>query len=375
MRRKEFEDLIDRPRPIRVLVLPGDGVGPEVIASALEVLDAATTGTTVAVELEHQSVGMEAYRQHGVFIHEQTLEAASTADAVLFGAEGGPDWDAMRLASGQPGALMQLRQRLQLFANIRPVRNWPLCNSTSALRSAVIENVDLVIVRELAGGVYTGTPRETRRVGDKVVAIDTQSYSSEQISRVSRLAMKLARGRSQKLVSIDKANVMETGRLWRSVVTEMAKEEFPDIKLEHLYADYFLYALIQCPRQFDVILADNLFGDLASDCAGAIAGSLGLLPSASYGLLSTTVFLEPVHGAAPDIAGTGSSNPIGAILCVSMMLEHVCRRLDLANIVVRAVELSLQSGIATPDIGGTATRHDLTVNITDRIRWLRSRPD
>ncbi|WP_084204417.1 3-isopropylmalate dehydrogenase [Leisingera daeponensis] len=366
--------MTDTTQHIRVLVLPGDGVGPEVVSSALEVLDVAVTGTSLSIELDHQPVGMEAFRKHGVFIREQTLDAACNADAVLFGAEGGADWDAVRLTSGLQGALLQLRQRLQLYANIRPIRSWPLCTSTSPLRSDVSKNADLVIVRELSGGVYTGLPRETRRVGDQSVAVDTQSYSSEQISRVSRLAMQLAKRRSHNLVSIDKANVMETGRLWRSVVTEIARNDFKDVQLEHLYADYFLYALIQNPRRFDVVLADNLFGDLASDCAGAIAGSLGLLPSASYGLATRTVFLEPVHGAAPDIAGTHRSNPIGAILCVAMMLEHVCQRDDLALVIVKAVEQSLESGISTPDIGGTATNRDLTESIVGRIRWLRSKP-
>jgi 3-isopropylmalate dehydrogenase len=364
--------MMETPRPTRLLVLPGDGVGPEVVSSALDVLNAAVEGTLLAIELEHQPIGMAAYREHGMFVHPRTLEDACTADAVLFGAEGGPDWDAMRLANGQPGALMQLRKRLQLFANIRPVRSWPLRNSTSALRSDVAKGADLLIVRELSGGVYTGTPRETRRVGDQSVAIDTQSYSSEQISRVSRLAMELARSRSQNLVSIDKSNVMETGRLWRSIVTATAREEFRDVALEHLYADYFLYALIQNPRQFDVILADNLFGDLASDCAGAIAGSMGLLPSASFGLNGGPMFFEPVHGAASDIAGTDRSNPIGAILCVAMMLEYVCRRSDLAAMVVKAVEQSLEDGISTPDIGGTATTWELTESIVGRIGCLRS---
>ncbi len=355
-----------KPRGFRVLVLAGDGIGPEVTASALRVLEAVAAGAGLTLELEERLAGGACYDRHGVFLEDETARLAAEADAVLFGAEGGPKWDELVLPGGpcERSGLSRLRKELDLFANLRPVRSWPATLARTPFRPEVIEGTDLVILRELTGGIYFGEPRGIRETSEGLEAVDTQSYTQGEIDRAARSACELARERRGHVTSVDKANVMETGVLWRRRVAQVAAEEYPDVALEHLYADACLYELVRNPRRFDVILADNLFGDLLSDCAAAIAGSLGMLPSAALGPPLDSgrrrALYEPVHGSAPDIAGRDAANPIAAILSVAMMLDLSFGRPDLAARVTTAVESALAQGVLTRDLGGVASCSEMT---------------
>ena len=344
-----------------LLVLAGDGIGPEVTAEALRVLDWLSGRRGLALDVGEELVGGDCYERHGVFISDETVAAARGADAVLFGAEGGSRFDSPDL-TGPPedrSGLTRLRRDLDLFANLRPVRPFPALADASSLKPAVIRGVDLVIVRELTGGIYFGEPRGIEDLGGGVRrAVDTQVYTTPEIERVARAAFELARGRRGKLCSVDKANVMESGILWRDVVTRLGAGEFADVALDHLYADNCAMQLVRDPAQFDVLVADNLFGDILSDGAAMIAGSLGMLPSASLGAsLGETneagrglALYEPVHGSAPDIAGRGIANPLGAILSVALMLRHSFAREADAELIERAVGDALARGARTADI-------------------------
>jgi 3-isopropylmalate dehydrogenase len=332
----------------RVILLPGDGIGPEIIAPAVELLNA------VGAELEYEEhvFGGASIDRHGSALTDETLEACRGADAVLLAAVGGPKWDTTDPAKPRPEqGLLGLRKGLGLFANLRPVKPIPALYDASPLKRELIERVDLLVVRELTGGIYFG---EKTRTADS--ASDACVYTRVEIERISRIAFGAARSR---VTSVDKANVLETSRLWREVVRDVHGSEFPNVELEHLLVDNAAMRLVASPRHFDVILTENMFGDILSDEAAMLTGSIGMLPSASLGEDGPGVF-EPVHGSAPDIAGTGSANPLAMFLSAAMMLRHGLGREAEAAAVESAVDQALSDGLRTPDLGGTASTAEAT---------------
>ena len=341
--------------PAGIVVLPGDGVGPEVIAVAVDVLRSVAHQHGVALQVEERLVGGAAVDSEGSAISPQTLALCGNATAILFGASGGPRWDHLTDDRRPGSALIRLRRDLDLCVNVRPVRVHPGLESRSSLRPELIRGCDLVIVRELAGGIYYGD-RGRCGAGPTESAYDTMTYSRAEIARVAHAACALATTRRGRLVSVDKANVLTSSRLWREVVTEIAAH-YPHVVLEHALVDSFALRLVQRPADLDVVLTENLFGDILSDEAAALSGSIGLLPSASLpaGDRRGPALYEPVHGSAPDIAGRGVANPIGAILSVALLFEHSLRRPDAAARVREAVDEILAGGVLTADLGGTAT--------------------
>ncbi len=348
----------------KVAVLAGDGIGPEVIAEAVKVLRRVSSD----VEFESALVGGAAYDDCGRPLPEATLDLCRNADAVLLGAVGGPRWDAIEPVSLRPevGALLPLRRELNLYANVRPARTLGPLLSASPLKGDR-GLIDLVVVRELTGGIYFGTPRERRDEGR--VAVDTAVYSQHEVERIAARAFEIARARRKEIVSVDKANVLETSRLWRETVTRMAAEN-SDVKVSHMLIDNCAMQLIRDPRQFDVILTENMFGDILSDEASMITGSLGLLPSASLSdAKNGKVFgmYEPVHGSAPDIAGQGRANPLAAILSAAMMLRYSFGEGEGAARIDRAVESALEQGLRTADIFVEGTKLVSTSEMGDAV--------
>lgn len=348
----------------KVAVLGGDGIGPEVIAEAVKVLRRVSSD----VEFESALVGGAAYDDCGRPLPEATLDLCRNADAVLLGAVGGPRWDAIEPVSLRPevGALLPLRRELNLYANVRPAKTLGPLLSASPLKGDR-GLIDLVVVRELTGGIYFGTPRERRDEGR--VAVDTAVYSQHEVERIAARAFEIARARRKEIVSVDKANVLETSRLWRETVTRMAAEN-SDVKVSHMLIDNCAMQLIRDPRQFDVILTENMFGDILSDEASMITGSLGLLPSASLSdAKNGKVFgmYEPVHGSAPDIAGQGRANPLAAILSAAMMLRYSFGEGEGAARIDRAVESALEQGLRTADIFVEGTKLVSTSEMGDAV--------
>ena len=338
----------------RVAVLPGDGIGPEVVAVARRCVDAAGVRFGFAVEWDEHLVGGAALDASSEPLPAATLAAAREADAVLLGAVGGPRWDDMRAAKRPEQALLGLRSELGLFANLRPVRAHPQLADASPLRPEVRAGADLLIVRELTGGLYFGRPQS--RTDDE--AVDTLRYTRPEIERVVRLAFELAGGRRSQLTSVDKANVLESSRLWREVV-EALRPDFPEIAVEHALVDSLALALVSAPTRFDVLVTENLFGDILSDEAAAIAGSLGVLASASLGDRRTDHgrfgMYEPVHGSAPDIVGQGIANPLATVGSAAMLLRWSLGETAAADVLDAAVESVLDARLLTPDLGGGAT--------------------
>ena len=332
----------------KVILLPGDGIGPEIMAPAIEVLGA--VGARFAYE-EH-AFGGASIDAHGTALTDATLEACRRADAVLLAAVGGPKWDTTDPAQPRPEqGLLALRKGLGLFANLRPVKPIPALADASPLKPEVIERTDMLVVRELTGGIYFG---EKTRTAD--AASDACVYTRAEIERIARVAFRSARSR---VTSVDKANVLETSRLWREVVREVHSAEFPNIELEHLLVDNAAMRLVAAPRHFDVIVTENMFGDILSDEAAMLTGSLGMLPSASLGEDRPGVF-EPVHGSAPDIAGQGIANPLAMFLSAALMLRHGFAMETEAAAVESAVDRALSEGLRTPDLGGGATTAQAT---------------
>jgi 3-isopropylmalate dehydrogenase len=331
-----------------VILLPGDGIGPEIIAPAVEVLGA----VGAEFEFSEHVFGGASIDAHGTALTDDTLEACRRADAVLLAAVGGPKWDTTDPAKPRPEqGLLGLRKALGLFANLRPVKPLPALYDASPLKRELIERTDLLVVRELTGGIYFG---EKTRTAD--MASDACVYTRGEIERIARVAFGAARSH---VTSVDKANVLETSRLWREVVGELHDREFPDVELEHLLVDNAAMRLIAAPRGFDVILTENMFGDILSDEAAMLTGSIGMLPSASLGEDGPGVF-EPVHGSAPDIAGTGAANPLAMFLSAAMMLRHGFAMEPQAAAIESAVDRALADGLRTPDLGGTASTAEAT---------------
>jgi 3-isopropylmalate dehydrogenase len=334
----------------RIVVLPGDGIGPEVIDAALSVVTAVASSFNLQLDLTHDLAGGAAIDAFGTPIRRQTIDLCKRANAILFGAVGGPKWD--ETSGGdrpRPGAaILGLRKSLELFANLRPVRVEAALVDASTLKENVIEGVDVMVVRELTGGLYFSKPKRRYQSARGEVAVDTMRYAAGEVERVAVRAFELARQRRRKLCSVDKANVLESSRLWRDVVTRVGSR-YPDVTLSHMLVDSFAMQLIREPRPFDVVVTENLFGDILTDEASMLVGSLGMLPSASLGNGKAGLY-EPIHGSAPDIAGKGIANPIGAILSVALMLRYSLGAPEAAGAVERAVSSALNAGYRTADI-------------------------
>src|SRR3954464_5423244 len=339
----------------RIIKLPGDGIGPEVLASALEVLRAVADD----LEYEEHAFGGASIDAHGTALTDATLAACQGADAVLLAAVGGPKWDSTDPGAPRPEqGLLGLRKGLGLYANLRPVRPIAALLDASPLKRELIEGTDLLVVRELTGGIYFGAKERT-----DTRASDLCEYTVPEIERIARTAFEAARSR---VTSVDKMNVLETSRLWREVVARVHSEEFPNVELEHQLVDSCAMKLVAAPRHFDVILTENMFGDILSDEAAMLTGSLGMLPSASLGGDGPGVF-EPVHGSAPDIAGTGQANPLAMFLSAAMMLRHGLAMDDQAAAVESAVDQALAEGLRTRDLGGAATTAEATEAVLKEI--------
>lgn len=332
----------------RIVLLPGDGIGPEVVAAAKGVLDAVAIQFGHHFSYEEHMIGGCSIDTYGIPLTDEALSACQNADAVLLGAVGGPKWDDPTAKIRPEQGLLALRKGLNTFANLRPVKPHPDLIDASPLRAERLEGVDLLVVRELTGGIYFGEPRTRLQVDGEIQAIDTMVYSESEIRRVTHLAFKLAQGRRGKLTSVDKANVLECSRLWRQTVTSVALE-YPDVEVEHILVDAAAMFLLQSPASFDVMLTANLFGDILTDEASVLTGSMGNLPSASMGEDGPGLF-EPIHGSAPDIAGKGIANPIGTILSAAMLLRYSLELETEAGVVENAVGKVLTAGLRTQDI-------------------------
>jgi 3-isopropylmalate dehydrogenase len=337
----------------KILVLKGDGIGPEVVGEALQVLKIIARRSAVDLEFKEGMIGGHALDTSGTPLPDEVLKHAQDSDAILLGAVGGPKWDKPNAEKRPEQALLGLRKALGLFANIRPVKTVKELIAASPLKAEVINGVDVVIIRELTGGIYYGTPRGITENGAETRAVNTMVYTRREIERVSRMAFHLARGRRKKVTSVDKSNVLENSQLWRRVVTEIGRE-FPDVSLDHILVDNCAIQLVLNPTRFDIVLTENMFGDILSDEGAVLAGSIGMLPSASIGDRKPSGawvgLYEPVHGSAPDIAGQNKANPLGAIGSVAAMLEYSFGLKDEAAAVNSAVEAVLASGRVTADL-------------------------
>ncbi len=333
----------------KIAVLPGDGIGPEIVAEAIKVLECLRQDFGLEVELESAVVGGAGYDAHGVPLPPATLDLARAADAVLLGAVGGPQWESLDIAVRPERALLQLRSELALFANLRPAVLFPQLAAASTLKPEVVAGLDIMIVRELTGGIYFGTPRgvHTRTDGQRE-GVNTLVYAEHEIARIARVAFDIATRRGRRVCSVDKANVLECTELWREVVTQVAGD-YPDIELTHMYVDNAAMQLVRDPKQFDVLVTTNMFGDILSDAAAMLTGSIGMLPSASLDAQSKGMY-EPIHGSAPDIAGRGVANPLATILSLAMMLRYTLNQPEYAVRIEAAVARVLDQGLRTADI-------------------------
>lgn len=340
----------------KLLLLPGDGIGPDVMTEVRSVLAWIEKAGLASFEIEEDLVGGAAYDAYGSAVSDHAVDLAQKADAVLFGAVGGPKWDDVPYEVRPEAGLLRLRKDLQLFANLRPAICYGALADSSSLKREIVEDLDILIVRELTGGVYFGEPKEIIDLGNgQQRGIDTQVYDTYEIERITRVAFDLGRTRNNKVTSMEKRNVMKSGVLWNQVVTKVHAEEFADVELEHMLADAGAMQLVRNPKQFDVIVTDNLFGDVLSDIAAMLTGSLGMLPSASLGAPDAKTgrrksMYEPVHGSAPDIAGTGQANPIAMISSLSMALRYSLDMGDTATLVEKAIAGVLEKGFRTGDI-------------------------
>jgi len=343
------------PANKKLLILPGDGIGPEVMREVRRIIDWMDRRRSVTFDIEEGLVGGAALDAEDTPCSDATVAKARAADAVLFGSVGGPKWDGLPFEKRPELGILRLRKDLGLFANLRPAVVLDPLVDASSLKPDLVRGLDILIVRESTGGIYFGEPRGIETMPDgKRRGIDTEVYTEDEIARVARVAFDLARRRRNKVTSVEKANVMQSGRLWRAVVTEIGKAEFPEVTLEHMYADNCAMQLCARPKQFDVILGSNLFGDLLSDLAAALTGSLGMLPSATLGAIDSAgrrnALYEPVHGSAPDIAGKGVANPSAQILSFAMLLRLSFGMEEDAKLVEAAVQKVLAGGLRTADI-------------------------
>jgi 3-isopropylmalate dehydrogenase len=356
----------------KILILAGDGIGPEVMGEVKRVLGWFDKRRNTGFETEDDLVGGCAYDKHGTPLTDATMQKAIDADAVLLGAVGGPKWDNLDFSVKPERGLLRLRKDMALFANLRPALVFDALAEASSLKTELVKGLDIMIVRELTGGVYFGSPRgiETLPNGERR-GINTQVYTTSEIQRVARVAFELARKRNNKLCSVEKANVMESGVLWREEVQKLGDTEYKDVELSHMYADNCAMQLVRQPKQFDVIVTDNLFGDLLSDCAAMLTGSLGMLPSASLGAADAggkrKALYEPVHGSAPDIAGQGKANPLACLLSASMMLRYSFDMGAEADLLEKAANNVVSQGFRTGDIMAPGCKLVSTTQMGDAI--------
>src|SRR5690242_7991648 len=356
-----------------LLLLPGDGMGPEVMGEVKRVIDFFNKKGPDKFVTQEALVGGCAYDAHGVAITEETMQKAHAADAVIFGAVGGPKWDKVGYDVRPEAGLLRLRKDLDLYANIRPAIVYPALADASSLKRELVDGLDIIILRELTGGVYFGEPKTITDLGNgQKRAIDTQVYDTYEIERIGRVAFELARKRRNKVTSMEKRNVMKTGVLWNEVITQVHQREFPDVQLEHQLADSGGMQLVRNPKQFDVVVTDNLFGDMLSDIAAMLTGSLGMLASASLGDIDPKTkkrkaLYEPVHGSAPDIAGKGIANPIAMIASFGMGLRYSFNMGREADMIDKAIAAALAKGLRTADIKSDGTRLVGTTEMGDAI--------
>lgn len=350
------------------VVLPGDGIGPEIVREAVTVMEVMAGIGGHSFTFTEYAFGGASIDRFGVPATPEMLDACSSSQAVLLGAVGGPKWDGVPAAIRAETGLLALRKHLGVFANLRPVSPHPALVQASPLKPALLAGVNVLVVRELTGGLYFGRPRGTRVENGVEHAVDTLEYSATEIARVVRLAFQLARGRKKKVTSVDKANVLESSRLWRKVATAVAAE-FPDVQLEHMLVDTAAMRLVAAPASFDVVVTENMFGDILTDEASVLAGSLGLLPSASLGSGGPGLY-EPIHGSAPDIAGKGIANPVGTVLSAAMLLRHSLGLEAEASVIEAAVRATIDDGILTPDLGGSAGTRAVADSIVGHCRRL-----
>ncbi|MCE8029539.1 3-isopropylmalate dehydrogenase [Halomonas daqingensis] len=349
----------------KILVLPGDGIGPEITAEASRIL-AACQAHGLDIEIEEGLVGGAAYDEHGEPLPAVTLDKAKAADAILLGAVGGPKWDKLEDLSKRPEkGLLGLRKNLGLFANLRPAITYPQLASASSLKPELVAGLDIMIVRELTGGIYFGQPRGIEVRDGQRVGFNTYIYSENEIERIGRVAFELAQKRGKRLCSVDKANVLEVTILWREVMQRLAPE-YPDVELSHMYVDNAAMQLVRAPKQFDVMVTGNMFGDILSDAAAMLTGSIGMLPSASLNESGQGMY-EPCHGSAPDIAGKGIANPLATILSVAMMLRYSLGEPEFAGRIEAAVGKVLDDGLRTADIASEGTRTVSTREMGDAV--------
>jgi 3-isopropylmalate dehydrogenase len=351
----------------KILILPGDGIGPEIIAEAVKVLDCLRADFGLAIETETALVGGAAYDDGGSPLPASTLELAKAADAVLLGAVGGPKWEPLEIALRPEKGLLGLRSGLGLFANLRPAILYPQLASASTLKPEVVSGLDLMIVRELTGGIYFGQPRGvgTLDSGERR-GINTLVYTESEIERICRVAFDTAMQRDRRLCSVDKANVLECTELWREVAIRVGRD-YPEVELSHMYVDNAAMQLVRAPKQFDVMVTTNMFGDILSDAAAMLTGSIGMLPSASLNADNQGMY-EPIHGSAPDIAGQGVANPLATILSVAMMLRYSLAAPEHAERIEQAVAKVLDRGLRTGDIASSGTTTVGTVAMGDAVR-------
>ena len=357
----------------KLLLLPGDGIGPEVMAEVKKLIAWMNGHGMGSFECEEELVGGACYDAHGVAIQDETMAKAHAADAVIFGAVGGPKWDQVTYEARPEAGLLRLRKELGLFANIRPAICYPALADSSSLKREVVDGLDIIILRELTGGVYFGEPKTITDLGNgQKRAIDTQVYDTYEIERIGRVGFELARKRRNKVTSMEKRNVMKTGVLWHEVVAALHRREFKDVAIEHQLADAGGMQLVRWPKQFDVIVTDNLFGDMLSDVAAMLTGSLGMLPSASLGELDARTrkrkaMYEPVHGSAPDIAGKGVANPIAMLASFAMALRYSFNMGNEADLIEKAIAGVLAQGLRTADIKSAGAKMVGTAQMGDAV--------
>lgn len=350
----------------KIILLPGDGIGPEIIAEAHKVLEAVDRRFKIGLTYEYELIGGSAVDEHGMPLTHDTLEKCKAADAVLMGSVGGPKWDTLDSAIRPEKGLLKIRYEMGLFANLRPAILYPQLAHASSLKPEIVSGLDILIVRELTGGIYFGEPRGIRRLesGERQ-GYNTYVYCEHEIERIGRVAFEMARKRGKKVCSVDKANVLEVTVLWREVMQHLSRE-YPDVELTHMYVDNAAMQLVRAPKQFDVIVTGNMFGDILSDTAAMLTGSIGMLPSAALNNESRGLY-EPVHGSAPDIAGKGIANPLATILSAAMMLRYSLDCADAADAIEQAVGRVLDSGLRSADIYSDGMKKASTAEMGDAV--------
>ena len=338
----------------KILILPGDGIGIEIIAQALKVIDSLNRNHDMGMTLVDGLLGGIAYDETGSPLPDETIRSAKECDSILLGAVGGPKWESLERSLRPERGLLGIRSELELFSNLRPAILYPQLASASSLKNEIVSGLDLMIVRELVGGIYFGQPRGVEIKNGERFGINSATYYESEISRIGHSAFQIAQKRGKRVCSVDKANVLEVCELWREVMEEVSKD-YPDVKLSHLYVDNAAMQLVKDPKQFDVMVTSNLFGDVLSDCAAMLTGSIGMLPSASLDKNNFGMY-EPIHGSAPDISGKDLANPLATILSVSMMLKYSLNKADLAEKINKAVSDVLDQGFRTRDISSDAEK-------------------